>query len=485
MKNLSICHLLLLSAFLLMPSCAVNPVTGKKQLMFMSEGREIEMGRQYDPQVISAFGEYKNEELLTFLQKMTNEMGAISHRPKLEYHIRILDTPVINAFAVPGGYIYMTRGILAQFNNEAELAGVVAHEMGHITARHSVNQQSKQQLAQMIFIGGMIASEELRNYAEYALQGMQLLFFKFSRDHEVEADRLGVEYASKISYDAKKMADFYQVLVKMNLASEHGGIPTFMSTHPDPGDRYNSVKKDAEEWQSKLQLPVWKVNADSYLKMIDGIVYGEDPRQGFVEAGTFYHPELKFKFSFPSGWLLDNSPMQVRMAPQDGKALMIFTFAQGNTLEEAAKNSIEQLQLTLQESKNTTVNGMPALATLSKQISQDQSTGQTQSIMVMSYFIHYGNIIYVFHGVSGEADFNAYFGQFESTMVNFSVLTDPSKLNVTPKRIVVKQVQRSGTLADVFRNFGVQQALMADFAFLNIMELTDIVPAGKLIKIVE
>ncbi|MDD4143704.1 MAG: M48 family metalloprotease, partial [Prolixibacteraceae bacterium] len=142
--------LLVLLAVLLVPSCAGNPVTGKKQLMLMSEAQEVELGTQYDPQVISTFGEYQDQELLSFVQGVTAEMGTISHRPKLEYHIKILDSPVVNAFAVPGGYIYLTRGILAQLNNEAELIGVIGHEMGHITARHSASQQTKQQLGTLL-----------------------------------------------------------------------------------------------------------------------------------------------------------------------------------------------------------------------------------------------------------------------------------------------------------------------------------------------
>jgi predicted Zn-dependent protease len=180
---------------LFIDSCAINPVTGKKQLMFMSESQEVQLGAQYDPQVMATFGEYKNDQLLTFLQAKADEMGAISHRSKIKYHVRLLDSPVVNAFAVPGGYIYFTRGILAHFNNEAELVGVLGHEMGHVAARHSASQQSKQQIGQLLLIGGMIASKEFAQYAEYAMQGMQLLFLKFSRDDELESDRLGVAYA--------------------------------------------------------------------------------------------------------------------------------------------------------------------------------------------------------------------------------------------------------------------------------------------------
>ena len=471
------------AAILTIPSCAVNPVTGKRQLMFMSEAQEVKIGSDYDPQVIATFGEYKNDALLSFIQNKGKEMGLISHRPKLEYHFRILDSPVINAFAVPGGYIYLTRGILAQFNNEAEMLGVLGHEMGHITARHSAARQSEQQLGQLLLIGGMVASEKFRKYGEYAMQGMQLLFLSFSRDDEKESDRLGVEYISKIRYDARKMADFYKVLIKLSAENDNTGVPSFLSTHPDPGDRYNTVNQDAAKWQEKLNYPSWEVNAESYLSMIDGMVYGEDPRQGFVDNNTFYHPELKFKFPFPSGWQLQNSPIQVTMGPSDGKAIMIFTLAQQKSLDEAAQTTLQQLELNILDSKKVTVNGMPAIATLSNQSSQDQS-GQQQSIKVISYFIDDKGTIYIFHGVSNEAEFNNYSSLFESTMTKFDKLSDPSKLNVQAKRIRVKKIQRNGTLADAFRDLGIPQQKLDEMAFLNNMELTDQVTAGKLIKTV-
>jgi len=486
MKLFKISNLLflLLTILVLIPSCAINPVTGKKQLMLMSEGQEVALGAQYDPTVISTFGEYKSEKLLAFMSKEGDEMGKISHRPNLQYHFKILDTPVVNAFAVPGGYIYFTRGILAQFNNEAELIGVLGHEMGHITARHSASQQSKQQLGQILMMGGMIASEEFRQFAGYAMQGMELLFLKFSRDNEREADRLGVEYSSKINYDAQKMADFFNVLNKMSMASEHNGVPTFLSTHPDPGDRYNSVKQQAKQWQDSLNYNNWKVNGDSYLRMIDGLVYGDDPRQGFVETNVFYHPDMKFKYPIPVGWQLQNSPMQVQMAPKDGKAMMVFMMAQQKTLEEAAQKNLTDLKLDVLDSKRTTVNGFPAIAAISQQVSQNQQTGAQQVIKVMSYLIQDNNSIFVFHGVSDDVNFNSYYRIFESTMTNFSRLTEPAKLNVKPKRIKVVQVPSAGTLSQTFKTLKVPENQMKELALLNNIELTHQVAKGKLIKII-
>jgi predicted Zn-dependent protease len=476
--------LLLMVILLIIPSCAINPVTGKRQLMLMSENQEVAMGTEYDKSVIAAFGEYKDEDLNAFLNRIGDEMGLISHRPKLKYHFKILDSPVINAFAVPGGYIYLTRGILAHFNNEAELVGVMGHEMGHITARHTASQQSRQQLSQLILIGGMIASEDFRELAGYAMQGMHLLFLSFSRDNERESDRLGVEYSSKLGYDANKMADFFKVLNKMNMESENAGVPTFMSTHPDPGDRYNSVLSHSAEWQQKLDVTDWKVNTNNYLAMIDGMVYGEDPRQGYVDGNVFYHPEMKFRFSYPARWKLVNSPFQVSIAPEEGKALIIFTLAQGNSLEEAVQNTMKQMNLTVAATRPVTVNGMPAIAVSSKHTAQDQNTGETQNLELLSYFINDNGKYFVFHGISAESDFNTHAGYFENTMKTFSRLSDPARLNVKPKRVLVRKVSRSGSLADAFKDLGVPQPLMNELALLNNLELTGRVEAGRLIKII-
>ncbi len=477
--------LLIVAIALFIPSCAINPVTGKKQLMLISESQEIAMGAEYDPQVVSTFGLYEDEELLDHIRQKVEEMGKISHRPELQYHFKVLDSPVVNAFAVPGGYIYLTRGILGQLNNEAELMGILGHEMGHITARHSVQQMTKRQIAQLGLVVGMIASEEFRQFADIASQGLELLFLKFSRDNEHQADQLGVEYSSKIGYDAHKMADFFNVLKKMELESSQGGIPTFLSTHPDPGDRYNTVNHLTDTWQDSLGFNTWIVNNDEYLQMIDGMVYGEDPRQGYVDGGTFFHPELKFQFPIPGGWTLVNSPLQVQMSPPDGKALIVFTLAQQKNLDQAASETIQNLNLNILHSTRTTVNGMPALGVLSEQAAQNQQTGETASLKVLSYFIDYSELIYIFHGVANRPDFDSFFRLFESTMVRFDRLTDPNKIDVPPKRIRVKQVPSSGTVANILTSLGVSQEKMEHTALLNNLEPGDRIERGKWLKIVQ
>lgn len=468
--------------FLLGSSCAVNTVTGERQIMLVSEAQEVQMGAEYDPQVLATFGSYDAPELLAFIESKGTEMGRISHRPDLQYHFRILDSPVVNAFAVPGGYIYFTRGMLAQLNSQAGLIGILGHEMGHITARHSASQQSQQQLAQLALIGGMIASEEFARYGQLAMQGMGLLFLKFSRDHEREADRLGVEYASKVGFDAHRMADFFQVLNRMNMESSQGGVPTFFSTHPNPEDRYNTVHRLADRWQSDLDRGTWEVNSDEYLRMIDGMVYGEDPRQGYVEGTVFYHPELRFMFSIPRGWELENSPMQVSLAPASGRALVVFTLSNQKSLEAAARETTQQLGLSQQGGKRVTVHGMPALATFARQYPQGAS--REEILAVLSYYISYNEDIYVFHGVSRENEFNAYQGLLESTMRSFARLSDPAKINVNPERIKIMTVQRTAELETILASAGVPEDRMREVALLNERELGDRIRAGDRIKVV-
>lgn len=487
MKKLILIRISLLTALaVFFTTCAVNPVTGKRQVMLISEAQEMQMGKEADPQIVASFGEYKNDAVLAFINQEAAQIAKISQRPNIEWHVRILDSPVVNAFAVPGGYVYFTRGILTHFNSEAELTGVLGHEMGHVIARHSASQQSKAQLGQLLLIGGMMASDKVAQYGKEAMQAMQLLFLKFSRDDEREADRLGVQYMSLVGYDGDRMADFFNVINKMDPQEEKGGIPTFLSTHPDPIDRNRTVHKLTEFWKDSLKRSDWKVNSDSYLKMIDGMVYGEDPRQGYTEKNVFYHPELKFKFTYPSGWQIQNSPTQVTTAPKDGRALIVFTLAQQKSLEEAAQATMQQYNLKASDSKSVKVNGLPALAVLSQQVQQDQGTAQQQEPNeVLSFYINYGGNIYVFHGVTTAKDFKSYQPLIESTLTSFAPMNDPAKINVRPKKVVVKTARTGGSVSQVLASLGVPQDKLKDIALLNNLELKDNIPSGKLIKTIE
>ncbi len=486
-------HIWLLFFLMMADSCAVNPVTGKKQLMFMSEDQEIALGIEANPSVIAEFGVYENATLQKFINDKGQDMARISHRSNLKYQFQILDSPVVNAFALPGGYVYFTRGIMAHFNNEAEFAGVLGHEIGHITARHGASQQSKQILVSAGLMLGMVVSKDFQQYADIAGAGAQLLFLKFSRDDESQSDKLGVEYSSKIGYDAKEMAGFFNTLDRLSGGPE-GRVPSFLSTHPNPADRNVKVAKMATEMQSVNPGKQYNVNRDSYLRMIDGLVYGEDPRQGYVENDNFYHPELKFQFPVPQGWQLANSPQQVQMAPKDGKALMIMTLSSEKTLDAASRAVLTNYKLRQLSSKNVTVGGFPAMEVLAEQVpetqtqTQDQANTQNQQpqqkVRVLTYLIQYNNLIYTFLGVTAEADYNTYSGRFLGTMQYFRTLTDPDKINRQPEKIHIKTVEKNGTLADALRAFNAPAARMDELSILNGMKLNEPVTKGMLIKLV-
>lgn len=472
-----------ISTLCLYNSCATNPVSGKKQVVLMSEAQEIAMGKEADPQIIAQFGLYEDKALQAFITEKGKQMAAISHRPTLDYQFRVVDSDVINAFAVPGGYVYFTRGIMAHFNNEAEFAGVLGHEIGHIAARHSVAQQRNQILSQIGLIAGVVLAPDLAQFAESASQGLGLLLLKFGRDAERESDRLGVEYSSKIGYDAKEMAGFFQTLERKSTASGQEELPGFLSTHPNPGDRFVTVGKLATEWKQKLNLTNAQVNRNTYLKRIEGLIYGEDPKQGYLENSVFYHPELKFQFAVPSGWNYQNTPQQVQLAPKDGKALIMMTLAKGNSLQEAASGFLQQNNLQALDSKEVNVNGLQGVAVLADAKPQQQGQ-QPQPIRTVSYFIQYGQLIYLLLGVSSTTDFNNYLPFFNSAQQSFKQLTDPSKLNKKPDRVHLKTVRAATTLEQALRSNNADPKRLEEFAILNGLKLSDRVDAGTLIKVI-
>jgi predicted Zn-dependent protease len=471
-------HTTLLLLVLLSLSCARNPVTGKRELMLMSTAQEVAMGREADPQIIAAFGLYEDPALQKFIEEKGQEMAAISHRKDIEYSFKVVDSPVVNAFAVPGGFVYFTRGIMAHFNNEAEFAGVLGHEIGHITARHTAAQQSKLLLAQLGMAVGVMVSPELAQFGDLASTGVGLMFFKFGRDDERESDALGVEYSTTIGYDAQEMAGFFETLKRMS-GDEGSGLPTFLSTHPSPSERLETVGRLATEWKEKLPQDEFTVGRNSYLQLIDGLVHGEDPRQGFFEAGEFFHPELKFRFAVPANWARQNTPQAVQMAPENGKALMILTIAQGSSLEEAAQATLQKYGLQQVESAPGTINGLPAIVMTADQPAQEQRP----PLRTLTHLIQYEDRIYSIMGISTAADHGTYAGTFTQTGGSFAALTDAEKLNRQAERLAIRTVAQQKSLRQALRDHQIPDDRLEEFAVLNGMQLDDVVPGNTMIKV--
>jgi predicted Zn-dependent protease len=456
-------------------SCARNPVTGKQELMLVSEDDELKLGQQTDAEIVQEHGLYRDPELRSYLNGICQRLGKFSHRPNLNYQLKVLDVSVVNAFAVPGGYVYFTRGILAALDNEAELAGIMGHEIGHIAARHSAQQLSRAQIAQF----GVAVAEIIPVLSGLAQVGAGMLFLRFSRDNEREADKLGVDYSTRAGYDATQLATFFETLERMNPGSDRSGLPAWFSTHPSPEDRVQAVRSRALDLQRSLNLQNPKVVRQAYLKSIDGIVFGEDPRQGYVADGVFFHPDLRFQFPVPADWKINNTPTQVQMGSKAQDALILFSLAKGSSSKEAARTFVAQTKASVINTDGLDVSGFSSQRLVSD-LRTDQGT-----LRVMSYFIQKERTVYVFHGVTSRNSFQKYQGLFDNTMRQFRELTNPKRINVQPDRLRIRPAGRADTLENGLRSLGVPEKQLKETVLLNGGVPDRRIAANTLLKVVE
>ena len=261
-------------------ACAVNPATGERQFMLLSEDQEIEMGRDADGQVTEAYGLYPSDELQTFVRGIGEDLAARSERPQLPWSFKVVDDPVVNAFALPRGFIFITRGILASLNSEAELAGVLGHEIGHVTARHSASQLSRQQLQQIGLGVGAAVSSDFASAAGVLSAGFQLLNLRYSRGDESQSDELGVRYMSRAGYDPNALVGVFQTLA---LAAGGGGrLPEWQSTHPNPENREAKIRELVAS--SGQDYSGYTSGRDEYLLRLDGPGVRREPPGGFLRG---------------------------------------------------------------------------------------------------------------------------------------------------------------------------------------------------------
>jgi predicted Zn-dependent protease len=459
-------------------TCAVNPVTGKRELMLLSRADEIALGAQTDAEIVQMYGIYDDTQLNTYVNTLGMRITPHTHQPDLPYSFKILDTDVVNAFAVPGGYVYLTRGILAYINSEAEIAGVIGHELGHVNARHTAKMMSQAQLAQLGLQLGSAISETFARFAGFAGFGVQLLFLRFSRDHEREADNLGVEYASKSGYDATGMASFFETLERMH-PSDGGGIPDWFSTHPNPQGRIKAVRSKTAEWQSTLGFKTYKLDKANYIKQLDGLVFGPDPRQGYTANHVFYHPEMKFQFPIPSGWQVNNLPTQVQMISPDQKGIMLFTVLSASSLDEAITQFTSNTAATILQRDAGNTNGFQCI------LIHSEIQGE-QPLRLLSNFILFDQSIFVFHGFSSPADFESFASPFfQPTLKGLKRLTDNNKIAVKPVRIHVQTIQKPVTLADLLTQQRITSEQQGTIAIMNGMQLNDRLSPGTQIKVIQ
>ncbi len=469
---------LLLCLFLVLwvASCAVNPVTGRRELSLISEAQEISLGQETDKQIRAQYGVYADPELNQYVEGVGKTLVPHTHRPQLTYHFAVLDSPVVNAFAVPGGYIYVTRGILAMMNSEAELAVVLSHELGHVNARHSVRRLSKLLLVQLgLSVGGAL-SETFAKLTGVASVGIQLLFLKYSRDDEREADFLGVQYSRSGGFNPGEMVNFFTSLQRLGDLSKGASLPGFLSTHPLTKERIQNVGELLQA--SDRQLIVRK---HSYLDNINNIVFGEDPRQGYVEKNAFYHPLLRFSFSIPDDWTVQNTPSQVVLSSKDGNAALVLQ----------AEKSSEQLSAYAQKKLSDvegkqylsdqyiTINSLSAYQQLF-----DIDQEEKEDLRLRLTCIKKGEYIYSWSSLSTTSDFSKYDYQFQSVERSFKNLTNRAYINREPKRIRLIRANGRDSLRQIFKKAGMAEDLWTKFAIINDIKLDETPAEARPIKIV-
>lgn len=462
-----------LAAAVLIAGCARNPATGKNELMLVSESQEIQMGTEYDKEVVASIGLYPDPALQTYIQNLGTRLAATSERTKLPWTFRVVDDPAVNAFAVPGGYIYVTRGILAHLNSEAELAGVVGHEIGHVTARHTASQMSKQQLAGLGLVIGSIASSTVERYAGIAGQALSILFLKFSRDDENQADELGLRYMGRANYDPRQMAPIFNMLSRVGASSGGGRLPEWLSTHPDPGNRLQHINTMISRLPQDFAGTV--VNREQYERRLDGMIFGMNPREGFFKGTQFFHPEMKFRIAFPGDWKTFNGKQAVAaMSPQQD-AVIELTLVQQPSAAQAARAFLSAEGLQGGTVSNGHINGLTA--------SEAPFAANTQSGTVrgVALFVEYGGSVFRMLGYGPEARWSAYQGIALQALHSFGPLTDPAMLNVQPQHLDVLVLDRRMTIADLARQRP-SPVSVETLALINQVEPNTQLEPGRLVK---
>ncbi|MGH7853744.1 MAG: M48 family metalloprotease [Candidatus Binatia bacterium] len=478
----------LLLSTMLIYACVADlvPATGERRYLGYTWQQEVEIGKQASKQVSALFGVYRDAKIERYVTDVGNRVLATSHlrRPGADEQVRntpvtfgVLDSPIINAMALPGGYIYVTRGMLAHLNNEDQLATVLAHEIGHIAARHAARQAWQQQIGQGLLLGGALLSQGIGLPAQDILNlgGMaaQLIFRRYSREDELEADKLGVEYGSGAGYDSREVIAFFQTLSRIQ-EKEGQGMPSFLSTHPDPGARIQRIGELTTALPRDRRPP-----ADSrYLNAMANLVLGEDPRQGFVESNVFYHPDLRFRFPVPRGFKVVNQPTQVIMVEGQNRAILGFTSSGERSLDTAAAKFLNQPGLKILERGPRRSNGFPAFAAVA-----DAQMKNGQVVRVMIFFVEYRGAVYQFVGYTSPQLFGNFRSQFLQTMQGFGEIQDARILSRQPIRLALEPVRRAAPFRDL-----IPRSLPAPFtpqevAIFNQVELNQNLGPGSILKI--
>jgi predicted Zn-dependent protease len=464
--------------------CATSPATGGQIFSLMSPQEEQRIGDTEHPKLVAAFGgEVIDRALTTYIGSVGQLLAKTSELPNLKFSFTVLDTATINAFALPGGYTHITRGLLALANSEAELAGVLAHEIGHITARHSAQRYSHGVLAGLgVNVIGILTGS--RGIANLAGTGAGLYLRSYSRGDEFEADMLGVRYLKRAGFDAKAMASFLASLrARAQLDAKLAGRPPgkvdkrdLLATHPRTVER---VERAAEAAGNiRVTNPI--VGRSIYLKKINGLIYGDTPAQGFARGRDFLHPELRFRFRVPEKFELRNSPKNVT-AKGPGNARIIFDGA-----KRPGKRSVYDYLINvwgrgarITNREEITINGLPA-ATGDSRLRTNKGTLNVRLVAILGSEKQIWRLMFL----SQPKDTQKLAKAFRKTTYSFKKVSAAEAGAWHPRRIRLHKVTAGDTVESLAARMPFDRFKVDHFRTLNGLGPGEPLKIGQTIKLV-
>ena len=469
------------AAATLVVSCATNPATGKKEFNLMSEAQEVALGKESDGQVRQEMGVVNDPALQQYVAGIARRLAAGTERPSLPWTFAVVDASAVNAFALPGGYVYLTRGILAHLNSEAELAGVLGHEIAHVTARHSAAQYSKQTAGSVGLLLSQIFVPELRPFGQAAEAGLGLLFLKFGREDELQADDLGAGYATEQGWDPRGVSNMLETLGRLSEGPDRKGVPNWLSTHPMPADRVARLEQRVAALRAQAPREL-AVNRAAYLQQVDGLMFGDNPREGVLRGNAFLHPDLRFRLEFPQGWQVQNTPQQVVAQPQGGGGyvfLQLVPQAQGRALQDVAAADLGQTGLQFVEGGETTVNGLPAfIGTFRGQMQQ------MGDVVLRGAWIRHGNQVFRLAGLTSSNNYRQLQQVVDPSIRSFQPLSAGEAERIRPNVIELYTARAGDTWEAIASGAGRNTVKATTLAVMNGYAPQERPQAGDRLKVV-
>ena len=429
-------------------NCATNPATGRRQLILVGEADEIQLGKQADQEIRREMGVYDDANMQRYVQRVGQSLAKNSHRPHLPWTFAVVDEAAVNAFALPGGFIYVTRGILPYLRNEAELAGVLGHEVGHVDAKHGVDQYSRQLLTEGALVGASIALPKWQPVFGGLGLASQFVFLKYGRDAELESDRLGVSYASTAGWSPQAMQGILATLGRLDEADgSRRGVPNWALSHPPADERVAKVSEAIAATNGRGTT----TNAAAFEQLIAGVVFGDSREKGMVRGSEFVHPDMRFMVRFPDGWKILNGASQVSATPpQQQNAVMILELSKetGRNLEDAARADMANSGLRETGGDTERINGLDAYVA--------NYTGAVETTPVEARVAHIrsGQRIFVVGGLAVASDYNRVSRTFASAIQSFRALSEAEAARIQPSRLAFHVVQSGDTWESLARRAG-------------------------------